>query len=242
MNVVAVDVADDKLSLARRLGADETINASAAAGSHATVVVTAGLSAAERQAMLEAARPVNEVIAGLFDDATFGPVPLFGAGGRGVEVMADKALGLPPLDAVLARDPIAATRIGRLMQSYRDRPPVDISGTVRTLVALSLAADLPQVAELDINPLLVNAAGVIALDARVRLIEAPFVAQGGNPRMAIRPYPLGWEQTTPVRDGSILIQPIRPQDERLYPEFLKLITAADMRRRFFGTFSNFDHG
>lgn len=185
-----------------------------------------------------------EVILGIVDDATFGPVILFGAGGTAVEVVADKALGLPPLDAVLARDLLDATRIGRLMKGYRDRPAVDLGATVDAMIALShLAADLPQVAELDINPLLVDTDGIVALDARVRLTPAPPVGAGANPRLAIRPYPMGWEREAPVRGGAgtITIRPIRPQDERLYPEFLSRVTMADVRRRFFAAFSNFDH-
>lgn len=180
----------------------------------------------------------HELIIGLGDDPTFGPVVIFGAGGTSVEVVADKALALPPLDLLLAGEMIDGTRIARLMKGYRDTPAADIPAVAAALVRLSqLAADLPQVRELDVNPLLADAGGVIALDARVRIAAAERVPAGGNPRFAIRPYPAAWDKPGRTRDGPIRIRPIRPQDEALYPDFLAKMTAEDMKRRFFGAVS-----
>ncbi len=110
----------------------------------------------------------HELIVGLALDATFGPVLMVGAGGKAVEVLKDHALGLPPLDGDQARAMIARTRISRLLAGYRDEPRADIDGVVATLEALSaIATDLPDVVELDINPLRVDANGVMALDARI---------------------------------------------------------------------------
>lgn len=110
----------------------------------------------------------QELIVGIADDATFGPVIMVGAGGKAVEVLNDKALGLPPLDNALARAMIERTRISRLLAGYRDEPPADVPGVVAVLEALSaIAVDLPDILELDINPLLVGAQGVLALDARI---------------------------------------------------------------------------
>lgn len=119
------------------------------------------------QQMVE--RPkAHEVLAGLVRDPTFGPVVVVGAGGVAVEVLADRALGLPPLDRALARDMIGRTRISRLLAGYRDRPPADLDALADILVALGqLALDLPEIAELDLNPLLCDADGAIALDARI---------------------------------------------------------------------------
>ncbi|MEO1102361.1 MAG: bifunctional acetate--CoA ligase family protein/GNAT family N-acetyltransferase [Pseudomonadota bacterium] len=184
----------------------------------------------------------HELILGINDDLVFGPVILFGSGGTAVEVVADKALALPPLDRTIAADLIAQTRIGALLKGYRDRPAADLAAVQSALIALAhLAADFPQIAELDINPLLADSDGVVALDARVAVRPAEAVPAGGNPRLAIRPYPSGLECVLKGRQGPITIRPIKPSDEAYYPEFLSKISAQDVRRRFFGAFSNFDH-
>jgi acetyltransferase len=111
-----------------------------------------------------------ELIVGLASDATFGRFALFGAGGKAVEVLADRALELLPLDTPLATALVARTRISRLLAGYRDVPPVPPGAIEDVLVRLSaLAAAVPDLTELDINPLLASASGVIALDARIRL-------------------------------------------------------------------------
>lgn len=112
----------------------------------------------------------QEVLAGLVRDPTFGPVVMVGHGGVAVEVLADRALGLPPLNRTLARDMIGRTRVSRLLAGYRDRPPADLDALAQVLVALGrLAADLPEVAELDLNPVLCDAGGALVLDARVAI-------------------------------------------------------------------------
>jgi len=112
----------------------------------------------------------QELLVGIARDPTFGPAILFGQGGVAAEVIADRCMGLAPLDDVLARDMIGRTRVARLLAGYRDRPPADLAAIARVLVALGqLAQDLPEVAELDINPLIADSAGVLALDARIGL-------------------------------------------------------------------------
>ena len=115
----------------------------------------------------------HELIAGIADDAVFGPILLFGTGGSKVEVVRDKAIALPPLNMVLAREMMSRTRIWRELQGYRHIKPADIDAVALTLVKLSqLVTDLTEVRELDINPLLANDQGVLALDARIG-VEAP---------------------------------------------------------------------
>lgn len=121
----------------------------------------------------------HELIVGLSQDATFGPILMVGAGGKAVEVLRDRALGLPPLDSERARAMISKTRISRLLAGYRDEPPADIAGVVGVIEALSaIAVDLPDVAELDINPLRVDADSVLALDARVVITQEPSPPSG----------------------------------------------------------------
>jgi acetyltransferase len=112
----------------------------------------------------------RELIVGISRDAAFGPVVLFGQGGTAVHVVDDTALGIAPLDAIEAGRLIARTRVARLLAAWRDWPAADISAVESVLVAVSkLAMAVPEIAELDINPLLASPAGVMALDARLRL-------------------------------------------------------------------------
>ncbi len=181
-----------------------------------------------------------ELILGVTVDPTFGPVILFGAGGTGVEVIGDTAMGLTPLDLKLATDLIASTRIYKLLKGFRDTPPVDLQGLALCLVKLSaLAVQHPAIRELDINPLLVDNKGMIALDARIR-IEDP--AKHPAPPPAIRPYPARWETTQALLNGlRVTIRPIRPDDERLYAAFMAKVTPDDMRLRMFMPMNEFSH-
>lgn len=172
----------------------------------------------------------HELIVGIADDPTFGPVLMVGAGGKAVEVLRDKALGLPPLDDDLARAMIAKTRVARLLAGYRDEPAADVGAVARVLTALSaMAADLPELLELDINPLLVDAKGVVALDARVRITRHPVA----RPRMAIRPWPVEWCADLTTRSGyAFHVRPVRPDDETALGEYFTHVAPEDLRFRF----------
>jgi acetyltransferase len=185
----------------------------------------------------------RELIAGIADDPTFGPVIVFGHGGTAVEVINDKALALPPLDLKLAGDLIARTRVARILKSYRDVPAADEHAVALVLVKLAqLAADLPEVRELDINPILADRDGVIAVDARVAVAKVEGRKGRGHPRFAVRPYPREWERAVTIRDGRhVFVRPVRPEDEELFLEFLKRVTDEDLRLRFFAPVRDFSH-
>jgi acetyltransferase len=186
----------------------------------------------------------RELIAGFADDPTFGPVIVFGRGGTAVEVIDDKALALPPLDMKLARDLVARTRISRRLKAYRNVPAANEPDIALLLVKLSqLAADLPEVRELDINPLLADQSGVLALDARIAVAPVEATSCGrGHPRFAVRPYPKEWERTLTLDDGTtLLIRPVRPEDEAMFHRFFKQITMDDLRLRFFAPVREFSH-
>ncbi len=182
----------------------------------------------------------HELILGIADDSVFGPVILFGEGGTAAEVIADRAIGLPPLNLILAQDLIERTRIVRLLRGYRDRPAADLDAITLTLVKLSqLVCDLDRVAELDINPLLADASGVIALDARVVVRPREF----GLRRLAIRPYPRQLEGTIKTPGGRRFdVRPIRPDDEAAIVDMLNRSSRDDVRLRFFAPRSEFGHG
>lgn len=181
----------------------------------------------------------HELILGIAEDAVFGPVLLFGHGGTAAEVIGDRVVGLPPLNLILAQDMIARTRVSKLLRGYRDRPPADLAAIALTLVKLSqLVCDLDRVAELDINPLLADAAGVVALDARVVVRQAGT----GRRRLAIRPYPRQLEQEVETLSGrQFLLRPIRPDDEAALIDMLERSSMDDVRLRFFAPMKQFGH-
>jgi acetyltransferase len=174
-----------------------------------------------------------ELIAGTSVDPLFGPVILFGAGGTRVEVVADRALALPPLNAPLARALVRRTQVSRLLDGWRDVPPVNCAALHGVLIALSeLLAAEPRIAELDINPLLADAEGVIALDARVRVSAGK---PGGAARFAIRPYPQELVEHFEWRGRLLTLRPIRPEDEAQHLAFLERVQPEDIRMRVFYT-------
>jgi len=161
----------------------------------------------------------------------FGPVILFGQGGTAVEVMADRAVALPPLNVPLAKALVSRTRVARLLAGWRDTPAVDEAAVHGVLVAVSqLLAEIPEIAELDINPLIVNFEGAIALDARIRLSAA---GPAGAAHFAIRPYPAHLEETVQWRGRDLCLRPIRPEDEALHMAFLQDLDPEDVRMRVF---------
>jgi acetyltransferase len=192
-----------------------------------------------------ATRPrARELILGLADDPTFGTVIVFGHGGTAVEIINDKALALPPLDLQLARDLIGRTRVSRLLCAYRDVPAVKEDAVAMVLVKLAqMAADIPEIRELDINPLLADEAGSLTVDARVAIgaVERKFGGSGLT-NFAVRPYPSQWQRHLELKDGwRIFVRPIRPEDEPSIHELLRHVTSQDLRLRFFAPVKEFSH-
>jgi acetyltransferase len=173
----------------------------------------------------------RELIAGAVEDPVFGPVVLFGAGGTSAELVRDMAVALPPLNMALAEQLVARTRVGRLLHGFRDVPAADLQVVHLTLVKISqLLADHAEIAELDINPLLADDEGVLALDARMRLAATP---QTGAERLAIRPYPRELEEEAEIHGVKLLIRPIRPEDAPAHLEFFRRLSKQDQYLRFF---------
>lgn len=172
-----------------------------------------------------------ELIVGMVDDAQFGPVMLFGHGGTAVEVIGDKAIGLPPLNLHLAHEMMRRTRVRRLLDAYRGKPAADVDAVALTLVKVSqMIGDLDQVAELDINPLLADAQGVVALDARIKVAPSPVPA---DRRLAIRPYPKALEETLVLPGGQeLFLRPIRPEDEPALQGLFARLSKEEIRLRF----------
>jgi acetyltransferase len=187
----------------------------------------------------------RELIAGIADDATFGPIVVFGHGGTAVEIIDDKALALPPIDLNLARDLIARTRVARMLKAYRNVPAADEDSIALLLVHLAqMAADLPEIREVDLNPILADESGLVVVDPRIAVAPVPATRHPGrgHPRFAVRPYPTEWERRLVLQDGTnVLVRPVRPEDEPLYQAFFPLVTDEDMRLRFFAPIKEFSH-
>ena len=175
----------------------------------------------------------HELIVGAGIDPLFGPVLLCGHGGTAFEVVADRAVALPPLNRPLAAELVSRTRVARLLAGYSDHAPARLEALYDVLIAVSqMLVDLPSLAELRINPLLVDDRGVIALDARVRVsAEAP----SGAARFAIRPYPAQLAETLTWQGRTIVLRPIRPEDEDRHRTFLEGLDPEDLRMRVFGS-------
>lgn len=185
-------------------------------------------------------RNARELIVGMTTDPIFGPVILFGHGGVEVEVVRDRAMALPPLNMKLARELVEGTRIYNLLKGYRDVPPVDLEELYMTLVRLSqLVVHLGEVVELDMNPLLIDQTGVIALDARIKVTPK---VESDDQRLAIHPYPRHLKQEIVLEDGTkYLLRPIKPEDEPAHYQFMSKLTPEDIHFRFFGSVRELPH-
>ena len=174
-----------------------------------------------------------ELIVGSSIDAQFGPVLLVGAGGQLVEVFKDHAIGLPPLNATLARRMMEQTKIYTALQGVRGRRPANLSLLWQILVRFSrLVVEQRWVKELEINPLIVGPDRIVAVDARAVLWSGK--SEGDLPRPAIRPYPTQYVSNCKLNDGtSVIIRPIRPEDEPLLVQFHKELSDQSVMFRYF---------
>ena len=181
-----------------------------------------------------------EAKVGVRDDPVFGPVITFGQGGTAGDLMGDLVVGLPPLNMNLAREMISRTRIAKLWQTSGDAPAAAMQALCLTLVQLSqLIVDIPEVAALEINPLVVDHRGAVAVDAQI-LIAPPTEASQG--RLAIRPYPKELEEEFVLPNGlKVLLRPIRPEDAPAQHEFHDKCTPQDMELRFFHRVRTLSH-
>jgi len=175
-----------------------------------------------------------EIIIGSSMDPQFGPVLLFGTGGQLVEVFKDRALGLPPLNATLARRMMERTKIYTALKGVRGRKSANIAALEQLLVRFSqLVVEQPWISELDINPLLDSAERIFALDARV-VLHDPKTPESKLPRPAIRPYPIQYATPWKLKNkASIFIRPIKPEDEPLMVRFHETLSEESVYNRYF---------
>ncbi|MCX6265919.1 MAG: bifunctional acetate--CoA ligase family protein/GNAT family N-acetyltransferase [Bacteroidetes bacterium] len=176
-----------------------------------------------------------EMILGVKKDNVFGTVIMAGMGGLTAELFGDKAIGFPPLNERLARHMIESLKIYPLLRGYRGSPPKNVDKLIQVLIRLSyLAADYPEITELDINPLLVTPDDVIALDARI-VVDSKAAWREDDPysHLALHPYPEKYVKNTILQDGTeVLLRPIKPEDEPLWLGMLGSCSKESLYNRF----------
>lgn len=204
-------------------------------------VPQASISGISVQQMVE--KVDYELILGMKKDKEFGAVILFGMGGIGVEMFQDFSIGLPPLNQTLARRLMEETKVFRMIQGYRGRPPADMQQLEQILTSFSnLVVDFPEIAEIDINPLAISDGKACALDARIILDPSALGHTDGYPHLVITPYPARYVAPWRLTDGTeVLLRPIRPEDEPLEREMLSTLSEETLRGRFFQVLKKITH-
>jgi acetyltransferase len=178
----------------------------------------------------------RELYIGMTTDEPFGPVIAFGAGGTMIELIHDRSMELPPLNQFLARRLIERSRAAQTLGEWRGAPAADVAALEQVLLRVSeMVCELPQLREMDINPIIVDESGAVAVDARVVIDHAP-PAAGGYQHLAILPYPASVEREWPMKGGGLYtIRPIQPDDAQMLQAFVKGLSAESRYFRFVST-------
>ena len=179
----------------------------------------------------------RELVVGMMRDQVFGPTIVFGPGGTGVEAYnSERAVALPPLNPFLVADMLASTRTNARLGQFRNMPPVSMAAIEAILLSVSaMVCELPWISAMDINPLIVDENGAVAVDARITIENLPITA-GRYDHMAIHPYPSHLETGYQAKDGTqVRIRPIRPEDVRMEQEFVRALSPESRYMRFMNT-------
>ena len=186
----------------------------------------------------------RELMVGVIRDPVFGPVISFGSGGTSVEVLRDRAVALPPLNEIIIESMIAKTRVAKMLKRFRNMPAIDEQALERVLLRVSeMVCELPQIREMDINPLIVDERGLVAVDARITVgcadaAQRQAAASDRYAHMAIHPYPADLVGKHSVADGTQLtVRPIHPEDARIEQEFVRNLSEQSKYFRFMQTIS-----
>ena len=178
----------------------------------------------------------RELMIGLVQDEIFGPVITLGPGGTGVEAGKERAVALPPLNSFLVADMLASTRAIAPLDRLRNIPPVSLAAIEAVLLRVSeMVCELPWIKTMEINPLIVDENGAVAVDARINIAKLPPNA-GCYDHMAIHPYPSQQTLEYQSPDGQIVtIRPIKPEDAYLAQDFVHELSAESKYFRFMNT-------
>ncbi len=166
-------------------------------------------------------------------DPVFGPIIRFGQGGAAADAQQDFCTILPPLNMNLAQEALSRTRLAARLYDATGNALAATEALKLTLVKISqLIIDIPEIFEMEINPLFVDEQGVVALNAHMHIAWS---TTSGTEQLAIRPYPRELEETVYLSDGTkIKLRPIKPEDEPDHWDFLEHMSPEDRRFRFFG--------
>jgi len=175
----------------------------------------------------------REIYIGLVTDDPFGPVIAFGAGGTMIELIDDRAMELPPLNQFLARSLIERSRVAETLGEWRGAAPVNMESLEQVLLRVSeMVCELPQLREMDINPIIVDESGALAVDARIVIDNAPPSMRNYN-HLAILPYPSQHEQVWPLHGGGeYTVRPVHPDDASMLQEFVRKLSPESRYFRF----------
>ena len=178
----------------------------------------------------------RELMVGVTRDEVFGPVITFGEGGTKVEINRDRAVALPPLNSYLVTDMVRTTRVARFLGEFRNMPPVNMEALELVLLRVSeMVCELPWLREMDINPLIVDEKGAVAVDVRI-VVENISPTADRYDHMAIHPYPAHLVQEWTMPDGTeVTIRPIRPEDAEMEKDFVKNLSPQTKYYRFMNT-------
>ena len=175
----------------------------------------------------------RELMIGIIRDPVFGPVISFGSGGTSVEIMGDAAISLPPLNRRLSLDLINRTKVAKMLGEFRNMPAVDMDQLIDVLLGVSsMACELPWIQEMDINPLIMDETGIMAVDARI-VVDYPKPSTDPYHHLAIHPYPAHLVKNIQLNDGTdIVIRPIRPEDAEIEAKFVRELSTETRYFRF----------
>jgi len=175
----------------------------------------------------------RELMIGIIKDPVFGPVISFGSGGTAVEIMGDSAISIPPINHRLATDLINRTRVSKLLGKFRNMPAVNMEQLIDVLLGVSsMACELPWIQEMDINPLIMDENGIVAVDARI-VVDYPKPSTDPYHHLAIHPYPAHLVKNIQLNDGTdIVIRPIRPEDAEMEAKFVRELSSEAKYFRF----------
>ncbi len=178
----------------------------------------------------------RELIVGARRDPVFGPVITLGEGGNRVEANRDLAIALPPLNNYLVHDLIRSTRVYPLLGEFRNMPSINMDSLELVLLRVSeMVCELPWITSLEINPLIVDEHGAVAVDARI-VVDNVSPAADRYDHMAIHPYPSHLINRWTMPDGmEITVRPIKPEDADLEVEFVRGLSAETKYYRFMNT-------